>query len=83
MISAGNKSGVNCILLNSHPKASAKVLDINVFANPGKSSNKILPLARIPAMTISIVCSFPNTTLETSSAICFADLLVFLTKSRD
>ena len=60
--------------MKTQPNASAKVLDIKVFAKPGKSSNKILPLARTPAITISIVCSLPNTTLDTSSVIDLAAL---------
>ena len=66
MMSKGSKSGVNWTRLNLHPRARAKVLASSVLAKPGKSSNNMLPLERIPTVTRRKFSFFPMITLPTS-----------------
>ena len=66
MMSDGSKSGVNWTRLNLQPKALAKVFANSVFAKPGKSSNNMLPLDRIPTVTLRKFSFLPMITLLTS-----------------
>ena len=66
MMSAGSKSGVNCTLLNLHPKADANVFAIKVLAVPGTSSIKIFPFDNTPTVILRKFSCLPIMTLETS-----------------
>src|SRR3990167_7386995 len=46
VISAGIKSGVNCMRLNFRFKTSARVLTSNVFARPGTPTKRQWPLQK-------------------------------------
>ena len=60
LISDGNISEVNCILLKSKFKFSAISFAKVVFPVPGWSSSKILPPARIEANASCILSSLPT-----------------------
>ncbi len=66
VMSAGIRSGVNCIREKSHPNTCASVLTSRVFATPGTPSiNTWLPV-KIATRAISIALSCPMTTFDTS-----------------
>ena len=62
VISAGIRSGVNCILENLPSIDLARTLASVVLPVPGVASSKIWPPATMAVMTISIVCPFPMMT---------------------
>ena len=67
IISAGNKSGVNCKRLNFASIVLASVLMASVFANPGTPSNRICPLESNATKRRSLMCFCPTITLLSSS----------------
>ena len=62
VMSPGNTSGVNCILLFSSPIAFANARAMVVFPTPGTSSMSIFPPAIIDAIILATHMSFPTTT---------------------
>ena len=66
-MSAGSRSGVNCMRLNLPLTAVDKVLIANVFAKPGKPSSSTCPPASIPMSRRSIMVFCPTMTLPVSS----------------
>ena len=69
-ISLGIKSGVNCIRLKSIAKDLANKRADMVFATPGTPSISAWPLAKIEAISISIIPFWPTITLLISDFIC-------------
>ena len=60
--SAGNRSGVNCMRLNSVLTSCARVLMARVFANPGTPSSNICPSLSRPISRLSTKCFCPTMT---------------------
>jgi hypothetical protein len=68
-MSVGKRSGVNCILENTHPVILASVLIRRVFPIPGIPSTRVCPLL-ISASIRPLITSFcPMTVFPTSSLI--------------
>jgi len=68
-MSAGMRSGVNCILLNSNPRALLKDLTSSVLPSPGRPSIRTCPPQK-KAISISFMsCVLPTTTRLISSRI--------------
>ena len=59
MMSAGSRSGVICILLNSPPISCAIVFAIRVFPTPGTPSSSMCPSLRIAISIASNTSFFP------------------------
>ena len=68
-ISLGIKSGVNCMRLKPTSKVFANSFAETVFATPGTPSIKECPLAKIEAISISIMLFCPTITLPISVLI--------------
>ena len=69
VMSAGIKSGVNCILLKSNPSALLKDLTRRVFPIPGTPSRRTCPFAKKAIKTFSTMSLLPTITLPISSVI--------------
>ena len=69
VMSAGIRSGVNWMRLNSSDSASASVRIISVFARPGTPTSRQWPRAKSAMSSCSITSSWPTMRLAISSVM--------------
>ena len=67
VMSAGMRSGVNWMRLNSHPSTRARVRTSSVFATPGTPSMSAWWPVKMAISALSITSSWPMMTLRTSA----------------